>query len=139
MARHPQKESVNWRVRISCPRTELRISPGSILVVFLWEPAGVVSVLLRVAKTRCPRRPKDSRWDSIRFGVSRECNQRLEIRYVCEKNHLPSEDGALEYDAAASRWTATHADARIQRMAECYVEAYLSRKNLPSILTDSLS
>src|SRR5262250_1084480 len=57
----------------------------------------------------CPRRPLESQWDSIRFGVIRECSQQLELRFVCEKNHLPADHGMLEYDAATSRWSATHA------------------------------
>ena len=85
---------------------------------------------------KCPRRPQDGPWDSIRFGIAREYNQRLELRYVCEKNHLPAAHGTLEFDAAAGRWTATHDDARLQKMAQCYVEAYLLRKSPPLILTD---
>lgn len=87
----------------------------------------------------CPRRPQASPWDSIRFGVSRESNQRLELRYVCEKDHQPAAHGILEYDVAAGRWSAAHTDARIQKMAECFVEAYLLRKNPPAISLDSPS
>lgn len=85
----------------------------------------------------CPRRPRESQWDSIRFGVIRETGRRLDLCYVCEKDHLPADHGTLEYDAAASRWIATHADARIQRMAECFLEAYLLRKNSSELPTES--
>jgi hypothetical protein len=89
--------------------------------------------------TTCPRRPQASPWDSIRFGVTRECNQRLELRYVCEKDHLPAAQGMLEYDAAVGRWVTVHSEVRIQRMAECYIESYLGRKNSEISSTDSNS
>ena len=85
----------------------------------------------------CSRRPQVSPWDSVRFGVTRECDQRLLLCYVCEKDHRPSDHGTLEYDAATGCWTALHSDARIQRMAECYIETYLLRKNSPAVLAEA--
>jgi hypothetical protein len=49
---------------------------------------------------------------------------------VREKNHGPIEHGRLEYDHALARWNSSHPDARVQRMAECYLEAYLLRKTV---------
>lgn len=77
----------------------------------------------------CPWCPPDRDWDSTRFGVSKESEQRIILCYVCEKEHLPIEHGTLEYNAALGCWNSSHADARVQRMAECYIEAYLLRKN----------
>jgi hypothetical protein len=31
-----------------------------------------------------------------------------------------------------STWTASHPETRIQRLAECFLESYLDRKNLAS-------
>lgn len=77
----------------------------------------------------CPWCPSDRRWDSTRFGVSRESEQRITLCYVCEKGHLPVERGTLEYEAGIAHWNSRHPDERVQRMAECYLQIYLQRKN----------
>lgn len=77
---------------------------------------------------RCPRRPQQAAWDSVRFGVTRESDQRIILTYVCERNHRPAEHGTLEYDATLSRWTAVHNNACVQKMADCYLQTYLLRK-----------
>jgi hypothetical protein len=76
----------------------------------------------------CPNCPPDRAWDSVRFAVMREREQQLTLRYVCERNHRPGAHGSLEYDASLGDWLLRHPDPRVQRMAECYVESYLSRR-----------
>lgn len=76
----------------------------------------------------CPWCPRGRAWDATRFGVARESDQRIVLCYVREKDHVPVEHGTLEYDHAHARWRSSHPDARVQRMAECYLEAYLVRK-----------
>ncbi len=73
--------------------------------------------------------PPDRPWDSARFGVSMESDQRIYVCYVREKDHLPVDHGVLEYDLVLTCWNFRHSDCRLQRMAECYLQAYLSRKN----------
>jgi hypothetical protein len=80
----------------------------------------------------CSRRPPDSLWDSIRFAVTRESSQSVLLCYVCETDHCPGEHGVLEYDTNLARWACRHRDFRIQKMAECYLESYLLRKNSSS-------
>jgi hypothetical protein len=53
---------------------------------------------------------------------------RIEIRYVCERGHRPVEHGALEFDAFKAQWIEPHADSRLQRMAECFLESHRERK-----------
>jgi hypothetical protein len=65
----------------------------------------------------------------VRFCVSRDREQLITLLYVCEANHRPQEHGTLEYDPAAGRWRSSHHDIRIQKMAECYLEAYLERRS----------
>lgn len=79
---------------------------------------------------KCPWRPQERQWDSTRFGVSKESEQRITLRYVCEKDHRPVQHGNLEYELLLSRWTCTHPDTRLQRMAECYLESYLLKKSI---------
>jgi hypothetical protein len=83
---------------------------------------------------QCPRFPRERLWDSVRFGARISVADsggvlRLEVRYVCEREHLPAGHGWLEFDAAQLRWITQHPDARVQRMAACFVATYLERKN----------
>ena len=52
----------------------------------------------------------------------------LRLMYVCERDHRPLEHGHLEFDLSRQVWLRGHNDARIQRMAECFLEAYLKKK-----------
>lgn len=79
----------------------------------------------------CPRVPAERPCDAIRFSVVHDKNRgapgKIIIFYVCEIQYRPGEHGTLEFDAEAEQWTSRHADARIQRMAECYLQSYLAR------------
>jgi hypothetical protein len=73
--------------------------------------------------------------DSVRFGVRTICGdaqkgigQCIQIRYVGERNHRPVEHGFLEFDLPSGRWPTRHADSRVQRMAECFLAAYLDKR-----------
>lgn len=78
---------------------------------------------------RCPWCPADRIWDSTRFGVVKQSEQRILVCYSCEKDHHPFEHGMLEYDVGLARWNSTHRDRRVQRMAQCYLEVYLLHKS----------
>jgi len=78
--------------------------------------------------TRCPHLPAARDWDAIRFSVSQAGAERIVLRYVCERSHAPVEHGMLEFDLRSQRWQAAHADARVQRLAECYRMAWQSRQ-----------
>jgi hypothetical protein len=81
---------------------------------------------------RCPRIPRERPWDSVRFGVRigvAENAGRVQVRYVCERGHLPAAHGLLEFDPSPPRWIKQHHDTRVQQMAECFVAAYLERRN----------
>jgi hypothetical protein len=88
----------------------------------------------------CPRLPREREWDSVRFGArtfaatiasgngTHGTGERIQVRYVCERNHRPAEHGVLEFDPAAQRWEKRHRDHRVQRMAECFLASYLDRR-----------
>lgn len=84
---------------------------------------------------RCSRLPSDRPWDSVRFaartvGDGGNGNGRIQVRYTCERGHRPAENGFLEFDAAEANWVKQHPDRRVQRMAECFLAAYIDgRKN----------
>lgn len=83
----------------------------------------------------CGRLPRERPWDSIRFGarsagaaVENGRCARVQIQYVCERGHLPAEHGVLEFDAIAMKCEQPHQDGRVQRMAECYLRAFVEKK-----------
>jgi hypothetical protein len=91
----------------------------------------------------CNWSPAERVWDAVRFAVSAPRDfdlpsdaqnaaarpaRVLVLRYVCERNHRPVEGGDLEFDLAQAAWLQTHEDARIQKMAECFLQSYLKKK-----------
>lgn len=86
----------------------------------------------------CPRLPVQRTADAVRFSIARDAGAQLLLWVVCESDHRPAGHGTLEYDVSLGQWILTHPDARIQKMAECYLEAYLFRRNKP-VLTSASS
>jgi len=88
---------------------------------------------------RCPRLPQQRSCDAVRFAVARDLGSQLCIGYVTESAHRPVSHGSLEFDVVEKRWTSLHDDAKLQKMAECYVESYLLRRIRPAAagLTES--
>ncbi len=111
---------------------------------------------------RCGRLPPDRAWDAVRFAVTsgpqtkggkgcqsnespndgksndpdvarRLPNRIIQLRYVCERDHQPVEDGKLEFDAGGARWVHRHADERVQKMAECFLEYHLAKRKLQAV------
>ena len=87
--------------------------------------------------------PPERRWDAVRFAVSAPIDKTarsdprnataapgrvLFLRWVCERDHRPVEYGDLEFDLAQATWLRCHDDARIQKMAECFLESYFRKK-----------
>jgi hypothetical protein len=77
---------------------------------------------------QCTRFPAGAAADAVRFCVMRDRGDVIEVCFVFELDHLPGEFGTLEYDAVAGTWRVTHRDHRIQKMAACYLDAYLARR-----------
>jgi len=80
----------------------------------------------------CPSLPKERQYDSVRFAVAHDGNARIILWYSCEREHLPAGHGKLEYHATLQAWISTHADLRIQKMADCYLQSYLLRRIQPA-------
>jgi hypothetical protein len=67
----------------------------------------------------------------VRFSLARDREKKVSVQFVCEIGHAPGEHGMLEFDAVAQRWSSMHTDERIQKMAECFLQSYLRRKESP--------
>ena len=80
--------------------------------------------------TTCERLPKDRDCDAVRFSVLRDSASHLLLWAVLESRHLPAGHATLEYSVTTGAWTSSHPDERIQRMADCYIQSYLSRKTI---------
>lgn len=82
----------------------------------------------------CGRLPLERAWDSVRFAARSFSDGKsgiaghIQVRYVCERGHLPAEHGLLEFDAAEARWQQSHRDERVQRMAECFLQTYMEKR-----------
>jgi hypothetical protein len=76
----------------------------------------------------CSRLPADRASDAIRFSIARDGGSHLSLWFVYERDHRPAGHGTLEYDVLLGAWTSFHADPRIQKMAECYLQSYLQRR-----------
>jgi hypothetical protein len=82
--------------------------------------------------SRCSRLPKERTADAVRFSVSRDRGDQLTVCFVCEFGHRPAGHGKLEYDLALARWVSSHPDPCIQKMADCYLQSYLTRRTQPA-------
>lgn len=82
----------------------------------------------------CARLPEERAWDSVRFAgrtvgsTKAGSGDRIQVKYVCERRHLPGEHGMLEFCLAEGRWLEPHRDRRVQRMAECFLESYFEKR-----------
>jgi len=88
----------------------------------------------------CGWAPPQRQWDAIRFAVTAAGGRDnakaaidpqarvLRLNYVCERNHRPVHRGELIFDLVQALWLNPHEDARIQKMAECFLESYLKKK-----------
>jgi hypothetical protein len=79
--------------------------------------------------TACPHLPAQRDWDAIRFSVARANTSVVTLWYVCEAGHAPRSHGKLSFDLERGVWLNPHSDARVQRLAQCYLETYRSRQS----------
>ncbi|MFY9674623.1 MAG: hypothetical protein WB817_07355 [Terriglobales bacterium] len=77
----------------------------------------------------CPHIPPARDWDAVRFSVAGSAAQQITLFYVCEKNHAPIAHGTMTYDLARKAWRDPHADARVHRLANSYLQAYRVRQS----------
>jgi hypothetical protein len=76
----------------------------------------------------CTRLPQMRDADAIRFSIVRERDGKISLCYVSELNYLPREKGQMQYDSLTRTWLQMHPDARVQAMAECFLQSYLLRR-----------
>jgi hypothetical protein len=84
---------------------------------------------------KCSRLPVQRDSDAVRFSVARDQGSRLVLWFVCETGHRPAKHGTVEYDVERGTWIASELcfHPNMQKMLECYVQAYLERRIQPAI------
>ena len=80
------------------------------------------------AKT-CHRLPANRSADAVRFALGEERDGVLHVLFACERSYLPAGHGELLYEKASKHWLQRHDNACVQRLAECYVQAQMERRN----------
>jgi hypothetical protein len=76
----------------------------------------------------CPRLPIERACDAVRFAVVNDSSDSISLQFVLETAYLPTAHGMLVHNQHSGTWISPHADHRIQRMAECFLQSYLDRK-----------
>jgi hypothetical protein len=67
---------------------------------------------------------------SSRPAVIDPSQHTIRVVYICERDHRPVHHGHLEFDLKKSVWLQSHDDVRVQKMADCFLESYLTKKSL---------
>ena len=81
----------------------------------------------------CSHLPQERPCDAVRFSVARDNGSELFLWFVCETGHRPTQHGTLQYDVSLDQWISSHPEPRIQKMAQCYVQAYMLRRIRPAL------
>ena len=79
--------------------------------------------------TRCPHLPPRRDWDAIRFAVARTSSEQIVLSYSCELDYAPREHGTMTFNVSRETWQNTHADARVNRLADTFLRSYRSRQS----------
>jgi len=77
----------------------------------------------------CPRLPKERSCDAVRFAVANDSGGKISLHCVLESEYLPAGHSVLEYDPLVKNWITAHPEPRVQKLAECFLQSYLDRRN----------
>jgi hypothetical protein len=137
-------EGGNWphpsRLPLGCGWTGHCTAPGHENHV---PEAGILETFCNLGYAGpCNWAPAERAWDAVRFAVMAPPEatgksdvppaispaRELRLIYVCERDHRPVQHGDLLFDLTDATWLRRHGDARIQKMAECFLESYLKKR-----------
>jgi hypothetical protein len=83
---------------------------------------------LGYARSDCPRFPAELSADAVRFALSSDDGQSLQIYYVLERGHHPAEHGQLTYRTADRTFAPPIAGEAFGQQAAAYAGSYLRRR-----------
>lgn len=87
---------------------------------------------------KCSRIPEQRESDAVRFGIAFDRGSEIVLSYVLERSHSPASHGSLNCNLLTGDWAPAHPNARIQKMAECFLQSYLVRRS-PQALAASVT
>jgi hypothetical protein len=132
---HPSRLPLGcgWKGHCTAPGHEQQIPAQGVLEAFCnlgyaancnWAPPGRGADSVRFAVNA----PLGQ--DAVRNSAttSDQAARTLRLTYVCERDHRPTDHGELEFDVSTNSWLSLHPDARIQKMAGCFLESYLKKR-----------
>lgn len=76
----------------------------------------------------CRRLPEDRPADAVRFAIVRERAGEIEVCYAYERSYSPGEHGSLQFKLADDTWTTPGSETQLARMAQCFLQSYLRRR-----------
>lgn len=79
------------------------------------------------ARLGCSHFPKDAPGDAVRFSVLADAGGRVELIYIVEKDHVPTEYGRLVYVSEEDRWEHPRVSELLSRQAWAFLESRGSR------------
>jgi len=80
------------------------------------------------ARGRCPRFPVAAAADAVRFCISGDSGDLVQVMYAIEQNHHPRAHGTVEYARSSGTFGAGKLDAHLECQARAYIASYLRRK-----------
>ena len=60
--------------------------------------------------------------------MARTSDQQIILSYSCERDHAPKEHGTMTFDLKGETWLIAHADERVRRLADSYLQSYRARQ-----------
>jgi hypothetical protein len=81
----------------------------------------------------CEKLPATRQADALRFSLGEERGGTVRIRFAFEREYLPAGSGELVYESATGRLLTEHSDACLQRMAVCYVQSQIKRREAGAV------
>lgn len=77
---------------------------------------------------QCPRLPEQRHADAVHFSVAADRDGVVSLHWVMERNHAAESFGQLYFVRDANSWREEHSNPSLQRMAQCYLESYFSKR-----------
>ena len=80
------------------------------------------------ARGKCPHFPEIHTSDAVRFLITSDRDDTIQVAYSMERDHYPETHGTLAYSRAQSVFTGHAANASLEQQARAYVMSYLRRR-----------
>jgi hypothetical protein len=77
---------------------------------------------------KCPRLPQERQADAVHFSVAADREGVVSLHWVLVKNHAVVTFGQVHFERESNRWRNEHSNPNVQRMAQCYLESYFSKR-----------